>query len=141
MIISLNNYNYFLFSLLLLILLYVIRCYVKLTFATTVAGIVAGSMSERVRIQAYMWYCLLNNVNYSIVQHWIWSDIGWLKQLGVVDISGSGVVHLCGGSAALMAALILGPRRNRWKPGWQMVPPGSSFNMVFGVMFLWFAFN
>ena len=30
---------------------------------------------------------------------WIWGKHGFLKQLGVVDIAGSGAVHLVGGTS------------------------------------------
>ena len=36
---------------------------------------------------------------YCIPAGWLWNSNGFLKQLGVVDIAGSGGVHLVGGSS------------------------------------------
>lgn len=48
---------------------------------------------------AYCLFSLVNTVVYCIPAHWLWSPKGFLYQLGVVDIAGSGGVHLVGGSS------------------------------------------
>merc|ERR1719464_861399 len=53
---------------------------------------------------------------YPIVVAWTWG-LGWLYDLntpGYMDYAGSGIVHLTGGCAALMGAVIAGARRKRW---------------------------
>lgn len=54
---------------------------------------------------------------YPVVVHWTWSDDDWLThgngQHGYRDFAGSGVVHLTGGMAALVGAVMLGPRQSR----------------------------
>ena len=94
-------------------------------------------MSERIRMHAYICFTFLNIINCSIIEHWIWSPYGWLKALGVVDISGSAAVHLCGGAGALVAGLVIGPRRGRWSKEWAAQYPGSPFYLLFGVLLLW----
>jgi Amt family ammonium transporter len=59
---------------------------------------------------------------YPIVAHAIWSHNGFLSAsninplwgMGMIDFSGSGVVHVTGGATALFATMILGPRRGRF---------------------------
>jgi Amt family ammonium transporter len=91
---------------------------------------------------AYLYYSiLLSGWVYPIIVRAIWSRRGFLSALasnpfldvGVIDFAGSGVVHLTGGTTALFAAAILGPRRGRFtdETGRSLeVPkafPGSSF--------------
>ena len=65
---------------------------------------------------------------YPIVSHWVWSEgpidenqtllsphgRGWLNEWGFVDFAGSAVVHALGGTAALVACIIIGPRKGRF---------------------------
>ena len=56
----------------------------------------------------------MTGVIYPISTHWCWASNGWLGQLGFYDFAGSGVVHLAGGTCALVGAIILGPRMDRF---------------------------
>jgi ammonium transporter, Amt family len=93
---------------------------------------------------AYLGYSIvLSGWVYPIIVHAIWSSRGFLSAtavdplwgVGMVDFAGSGVVHLTGGTTALFAAMILGPRRGRFhdESGRRLeVPrefPGSSFSL------------
>ena len=40
---------------------------------------------------------MLNTVVYCVPARWIWGPGGFLSELGVIDIAGSGAVHLLGG--------------------------------------------
>lgn len=51
---------------------------------------------------------------YPFLVRWAWNDCGWLKSLGYKDFAGSGVVHITGGTCALVACFIIGPRNGRW---------------------------
>jgi len=110
----------------------------QLSFACTATTIVSGAMAERVKLPAYIIYAFFNPaVAYAIPAHWVWDGYGWLSKLGVVDIAGSGVVHLCGGAAALVAAIVLGPRKGRFDNGTGSAPVGNGLNMILGTFILW----
>ena len=81
------------------------------TFAIITAALVSGAMVERMRFPAYLAFLTLwSLVVYAPVAHWVWGG-GWLAQLGALDFAGGTVVHVNAGAAALVAALVLGPRR------------------------------
>lgn len=92
-------------------------------FSAASATIVAGTLAERCQMAAYLAYSvLLGGFVYPIVAHAIWSPQGFLSATaveplwgqGMVDFAGSGVVHMTGGTTALFATAILGPRRGRF---------------------------
>ena len=95
----------------------------QLAFAAASATIVAGTLSERCQMAAYLCYSLmLTGWVYPVVVHSVWSPNGFLSAfsvdplwgVGMIDFAGSGVVHVTGGITALFAAIILGPRRGRF---------------------------
>lgn len=92
-------------------------------FSAASATIVAGTLAERCQMAAYLCYSvMLTGWVYPIIAHAIWSPNGFLSAnsidplwgVGMVDFAGSGVVHLTGGTTALFATMILGPRRGRF---------------------------
>jgi ammonium transporter, Amt family len=94
-------------------------------FSAASATIVAGTLAERCQMTAYLCYSLLlAGFVYPVVSHSIWSSYGFLSSSvtkenplfgsGVVDFAGAGVVHFTGGTTALFATMILGPRRGRF---------------------------
>ncbi|XP_046395400.1 putative ammonium transporter 2 [Ischnura elegans] len=116
----------------------------QLSFATTATTIVSGAMAERCNFKAYCLFSLMNTIVYCLPAGWVWGDHGFLRLLGVVDIAGSGPVHLIGGSSAFAAALMLGPRLGRYEDGLEALPLGSPVNAVMGLFVLWWgwlAFN
>ncbi|BFZ05259.1 hypothetical protein BsWGS_08298 [Bradybaena similaris] len=101
----------------------------QFVFAATAATLVSGALSERCDFIAYFIYSFfITAIIYPIITHWAWASEGWLKvgvmyeingeqqRVGFHDFSGSGAVHLVGGTAALVGAIILGPRIDRWHP-------------------------
>ncbi|MBN2852931.1 MAG: ammonium transporter [Clostridia bacterium] len=115
-------------------------------FAATAATIVSGAMAERTKFSAYIIYSfVISLVIYPVVGHWIWGG-GWLYNLGMIDFAGSTVVHSVGGWAALVGAIILGPRIGKYtKEGKPNAIPGHSITLgalgVFILWFGWFGFN
>jgi len=79
-------------------------------------------------------------VVYAPVCHWVWGG-GWLSELGVLDFAGGIVVHITAGVAALVAAIVIGNRRN-WPQ--TAMPPHNMTMTVTGAGMLWvgwFGFN
>lgn len=115
-------------------------------FCATAATIVSGAMAERTKFSAYCVYSfVISLLIYPISGHWIWGG-GWLSQLGFHDFAGSTAVHLVGGVAAFVGALILGPRIGKYdKDGKAKAIPGHSLTLgalgVFILWFCWFGFN
>ena len=133
-----------------------IAWFFQFAFAATAATIVAGTVAERCKMSAYLCYSIfLTAFVYPVVVHSIWCTDGWLSAfideeealygVGVIDFAGSGVVHMTGGATALVAAIILGPRKGRFydddgnaleTPG--SFPPHSVALQVLGTFILWF---
>jgi Amt family ammonium transporter len=118
----------------------------QVVFAGTAATIVSGAMAERTRFPAYLLYSgLISGIIYPISGHWIWGG-GWLADLGFQDFAGSTVVHSVGGWAALVGAVMVGPRLGRFgSDGRARTIPGHSLPIamlgVFLLWFGWFGFN
>lgn len=116
----------------------------QLVFCATAATIVSGAMAERTKFSSYCVYsAVISMLVYPISGHWIWGG-GWLAQLGFVDFAGSTAVHLVGGVAALVGAVVLGPRIGKYSKGadGKLVSkaiPGHSLTLgALGVFILWF---
>ncbi|XP_066282215.1 putative ammonium transporter sll1017 [Branchiostoma lanceolatum] len=117
------------------------------SFAATATAIVSGAMVGRTHLIAYMSYAfVITGLIYPTVVHWAWSGEGWLNcETGYAyqDFAGSGVVHLCGGTAALMGAIVLG-RRKIVKEDEESIPPSAPALVTLGFFILlvgFFAFN
>ncbi|CAN0020123.1 unnamed protein product, partial [Sphacelaria rigidula] len=121
-------------------------------FAATAATIVSGAVAERVSFNAYVVYSIvLTSFIYPVVVHWGWSGDGWaspwsddadsrLFGCGVIDFAGSGVVHMTGGAAALMAAVFVGSRLGRFDNDGaaNTLPQQSAVLQSLGTLILWF---
>ncbi|XP_015928072.1 putative ammonium transporter 3 [Parasteatoda tepidariorum] len=109
----------------------------ELAYATTATTLVSGAMAERCKFTSYCFITVLGILVYSIPAGWMWRENGLLASLGAVDVGGSGVVHLVGGSCGLVAAIILGPRTGRYDRGTQILPLGNPTNALLGLFMLW----
>lgn len=115
-------------------------------FCATAATIISGAMAERTKFSSYLIYTLvISLVIYPISGHWIWGG-GFLSKIGFIDYAGSTAVHSVGGWAALMGAVVLGPRMGKYnRDGSTNAIPGHNIMMatlgVFILWFCWFGFN
>jgi len=118
----------------------------QVVFAATAATIVSGAMAERTKFTSYLVYSIvISGIIYPISGHWIWGG-GWLSELGMIDFAGSTVVHSVGGWAALVGAIVLGPRIGKYTAdGKAKAIPGHNIPLAaLGVFILWlgwFGFN
>jgi len=116
----------------------------QFNFASAAATIVSGAVAERATTTCYLLYSMmLTGFVYPVVVHWQWGG-GWSSQDGAVDYAGSGVVHMTGGLAAIIGAMIIGPRRGRFEGGMccsvkqNEMPTTSVVYSTIGTMLLWF---
>ncbi|MEW2921411.1 MULTISPECIES: ammonium transporter [Flavobacteriaceae] len=117
-------------------------------FCATAATIVSGAIAGRTKFSTYLIFsAVLTTLIYPISGSWYWpfDDDAWLNVAGFVDFAGSSVVHAVGGAAALVAAILVGPRIGKYVDGKAQAIPGH--NMAFGALGVfilwlgWFGFN
>lgn len=118
----------------------------QMVFVATAASIVSGTVAERVKLWGFLAFtAVLTAFIYPIVVSWEWGG-GYLdSEWAFSDFAGSTLVHSVGGWAALMGALIIGPRTGKYF-GKQINPmPGSNIPLAglgtFILWFGWFGFN
>ena len=113
----------------------------QMTFAIITPALIVGGFAERMKFSAMLlfsavWLMLV----YVPVTHWVWGG-GWLAEMGLYDFAGGTVVHITAGVAALVAAIVLGPRRGF--PGTAMMPHNMTMTIAgAGMLWVgWFGFN
>ncbi len=114
-------------------------------FAATAATIVSGAVCERIKLNSFLIFSAVYvALVYPIVGSWKWGG-GWLNDMGFHDFAGSTLVHSVGGWAALVGAIMVGPRLGKYVNGGIRPIMGHSLPMVtIGVFLLWlgwFGFN
>jgi Amt family ammonium transporter len=113
----------------------------QMTFAIITPALIIGAYVERIRFSAVLIFSgLWLLVVYAPVTHWVWGG-GFMAAMGVMDFAGGIVVHATAGTAALVAALVIGKRRNF--PS-SVQPPHSPVLTMIGACMLWigwFGFN
>jgi Amt family ammonium transporter len=113
----------------------------QMTFAIITPALVIGGFAERMKFSAVLLFTVLWLLAvYVPIAHWVWGG-GWLAKLGVMDFAGGIVVHISAGVAALVCALVMGPRRGFPQTA---MPPHSLPIAVTGAGMLWvgwFGFN
>ncbi len=105
-------------------------------FAIITVALISGAVVERMRFPAYLAFGVLwTTLVYDPLAHWVWGDGGWLRTLGALDFAGGTVVHVSAGTAALVAAMVLGKRHVVGRA--PLVPHSVPFTL-FGAGLLWF---
>jgi Amt family ammonium transporter len=106
----------------------------QMTFAIITPALITGAFSDRIKFLALLWFMGLWSIFvYAPIAHWIWDPNGFLFKLGALDYAGGTVVHTNAGIAGLVAALVIGPRRNRPT---QMEAHNLVFSII-GASLLW----
>jgi len=113
----------------------------QMTFAIITPALIIGAFAERMKFSAMLifsaiWLLLV----YVPVTHWVWGG-GWLADMGLYDFAGGTVVHITAGVAALVSAIVLGPRRGF--PQKTMMPHNMTMTIAgAGMLWVgWFGFN
>ncbi len=113
----------------------------QMTFAIITPALIIGGFAERTRFGAVVLFsCLWLMAVYVPITHWVWGG-GWLGSMGLLDFAGGTVVHITAGVAALVSAIVIGPRRGF--PSTPMMPHNMTM-VVMGAGMLWvgwFGFN
>jgi Amt family ammonium transporter len=113
----------------------------QMTFAIITPALIVGGFAERMRFSSMLlfssiWLLFV----YSPICHWVWGG-GWLGAMGLQDFAGGTVVHITAAVAALVTAIVMGPRKGF---GRVAMPPHNLTMTVTGAGMLWvgwFGFN
>ncbi|MBV9467689.1 MAG: ammonium transporter [Abitibacteriaceae bacterium] len=110
-------------------------------FAIITPALISGSVVERMKFKTFLVFMFLWGLFvYCPVAHWVWGG-GWLGKMGAMDFAGGTVVHVNAGFSALVAAILVGPRRD------YKTLPLRPHNLPFTLLgagllwFGWFGFN
>ena len=109
----------------------------QMTFACITSTLIVGGIAERMKFEALMAFLAIwFTFSYVPMAHMVWAtDAGFLFNLGAYDFAGGTVVHINSGVAALVAALVLGPRLGYLR---EPIPPHNLVFTYIGAGLLWF---
>ena len=108
----------------------------QLMFAIITPALISGAIVERMRFRAYLVFLVLwATLVYDPLAHWVWGAGGWLQKLGALDFAGGTVVHISSGVSALVAAAMLGPRKDFKRTP---IVPHNVPLVLLGAGLLWF---
>jgi Amt family ammonium transporter len=109
----------------------------QMMFAVITPALISGAIVGRMKFKPYVAFVALwSLLVYIPIAHWVWGPDGWLATLGSLDFAGGTVVHMNAGFAALIAAIILGPRVR--ENHHFIEPPHNVPFVVLGASLLWF---
>ena len=110
----------------------------QLMFCAATASIVPGALAERIKLWPVLFFtAVLTGLIYPLQASWKWGG-GFLDVAGLMDFTGSTVVHSVGGWAALVGAVILGARLGKYKGGGVVPMLGSNLLLAtLGTFILW----
>lgn len=108
-------------------------------FCVAIASIVSGTVAERMKLAPFFIFtAIFTAVIYPIQASWTWGGGFLATDFGFKDLAGSTVIHVVGGTAALVGAIIVGARKGRFVDG-KTVPLGNSSMALatIGTLILW----
>ena len=118
----------------------------QVVFVATAMSIVSGAVAERMKLWSFLLFAVvMTGFIYPMQGYWKWGG-GFLDEAGFNDFAGSGVVHLCGASAAFAGVLLLGARKGKYSSDGRInAMPGANMPLAtLGTFILWmgwFGFN
>ena len=105
------------------------------TFAAITVAIASGSIIERMKFSTWLVFVALwTVVVYGPIAHMVWGG-GFLMSAGTLDFAGGTVVHMNGGLAGLVLAVLVGKRAGYPKVA---MKPMSVMLTALGAALLWF---
>jgi Amt family ammonium transporter len=119
----------------------------QMMFAIITPALITGAFAERMKFSAFIalmigWMTLV----YFPLAHMVWGKGGFFNwalggKIPVLDFAGGTVVHISSGAAALVCAIVLGPRRGF--PREPMLPHNVVLSLIgTGLLWVgWFGFN
>jgi ammonium transporter, Amt family len=114
----------------------------QMMFAVITPALISGAFAERVKLSAYALFTVLwATFIYDPLAHWFWADGGWIGKMGALDFAGGVVVHVSCGLAALVFAVVIGPRAGY--PRDKHIPHNLTMTLLGAglLWFGWFGFN
>ena len=114
----------------------------QMTFACITPALIVGGFAERMKFSAVVVFVILwVTIVYFPIAHMAWDANGLYFLWGAFDFAGGTVVHINAGIAALVGAMVIGPRIGYRK---EIMPPHSMTLTMVGASILWvgwFGFN
>ncbi|MDP6667846.1 MAG: ammonia channel protein, partial [Dehalococcoidia bacterium] len=84
----------------------------QMMFAIITPALITGAFAERFKFKTYLVFLVLwITLVYAPIAYWVWGG-GWIGDMGALDFAGGTVVHINAGVAAIVAAYLVGKRRN-----------------------------
>ena len=114
----------------------------QMTFACITPALIVGGFAERMKFSAVVLFVVLwVTIVYFPIAHMAWDANGLYFGWGAMDFAGGTVVHINAGVAALVGALVIGPRIGYRKE--IMAPHSMTLTMVGSAILWvgWFGFN
>ena len=120
--------------------------FMQMLLACITVSIVAGAVVERMKPWVLTVLAIvISGIIYPTQGFWVWGE-GFLNQLGFIDVSGAGVVHLCASMIGFTCLIVLGPRQGRFDKAnkIRLLPGGNLPLATLGLVLVWigsFGFN
>lgn len=108
----------------------------QMMFAVITPALISGAFAERFKFKTYLMFVVLwSTFVYAPIAHWVWGTGGWIRNMGALDFAGGLVVHISSGTAALVAAIMVGKRKVHHD---EITKPNNLTMTLTGAALLWF---